>query len=77
MRTVSRPRTAARRGRTALKRTRCEAGAAGSEAEGSRALHGALAGATVFRASDARPLELTSLWGEQERVVVAFLRSFG
>ena len=36
-----------------------------------------LTGATVLSVADRRPLELTSMWQGNERVVVEFLRHFG
>jgi len=36
-----------------------------------------LKGLQVIRASDGAQLELTSLWGEQERCVLSFARSLG
>ena len=36
-----------------------------------------LAGATVLSVADRRPVELTSTWQGNERVVVEFLRHFG
>jgi hypothetical protein len=37
----------------------------------------ALLGCQVIRSSTQEPLELTSLWGEDERVVLVFGRSYG
>mmetsp|Transcript_27411 Transcript_27411/g.89726 ORF Transcript_27411/g.89726 Transcript_27411/m.89726 type:complete len:109 (+) Transcript_27411:162-488(+) len=37
----------------------------------------ALKGKTVYRATDGESLDVTSLWSEDERCVVAFMRSFG
>ena len=37
----------------------------------------ALLGCQVVRSSTQEPLELTSLWGEDERVVLVFGRSYG
>ena len=36
-----------------------------------------LTGATVLSVADRRPVELTSTWQGNERVVVEFLRHFG
>mmetsp|Transcript_4862 Transcript_4862/g.6021 ORF Transcript_4862/g.6021 Transcript_4862/m.6021 type:complete len:130 (-) Transcript_4862:11-400(-) len=50
---------------------RAMAGGAGSDT------YRKLQGQQVLRATDGQPVDITSLWGENDRAVVVFFRSFG
>ena len=43
----------------------------------SSATYEGMRGVQVTRASDSQSLELTSMWGEQDRAALFFLRHFG
>ncbi|CAD7705462.1 unnamed protein product [Ostreobium quekettii] len=70
------PLAAGRMGIAVGRRTLCM-GAARSEARATDNLYEVLAGKEVYLASDQRCVEVTSLWGDEERCVLVFGRHMG